>query len=315
MDDLRAWLAIPSTGTAETAAAPFWRTLMNLRPDARVVVVRRPVDQVVESLTRLGHWADRGRLEADIRRLDAKLNQIVKRVPGVLVVSYESLASEEGCKRVFEFCLPFKHDPDWWRYWAKINVQIDMRHLVQYYNANKPQISKLAEQVRCLTLADLDQRRLREPDDLVFSTESFEAMYRDIDKLASQHCVAVGERPGNYADKNIDLLNRLDRLGSLQTVTARCNGRLFGYLVTVIGPSLEDPGVTTAEHTTFFASPEFAGLGRQLQKFAKQALVERGVHELLLRAGTRGDGPRLAALYRRMGAEDHGQLFKLNLTT
>ena len=41
--DVRSWLAQDHTGTAETAAAPWWRLVQHYRPDVRTLVVRRPV--------------------------------------------------------------------------------------------------------------------------------------------------------------------------------------------------------------------------------------------------------------------------------
>jgi hypothetical protein len=39
LGDVKTWLAMPRTGTVETAASPFWRTLRDLAPDARVVIL------------------------------------------------------------------------------------------------------------------------------------------------------------------------------------------------------------------------------------------------------------------------------------
>src|SRR5664279_2954834 len=86
LDDVRSWLAQPLTGTVETAAGPFWRLLMDLAPDARVVVLRRPVAEVVDSLVRLGF--ERAPMVRIMTRLDAKLAQIAVRVPGCLSVSF-----------------------------------------------------------------------------------------------------------------------------------------------------------------------------------------------------------------------------------
>src|SRR5690348_11556095 len=80
VEDIKSWFAQPNTGTAETAAAPFWRTVQHISPDTKVVVVRRPVEDVLESLMRLAPF-DRVQLEAHLRRLDRKLDQIEKRVP------------------------------------------------------------------------------------------------------------------------------------------------------------------------------------------------------------------------------------------
>jgi len=99
----------------------------------------------------------------------------------------------------------------------------------------------------------------------------------------------------------------------LQTMTARSNGRMFGYLMTVIGPSLDARDRLAGFHTIFFASPLIRGLGMKLQRAALDALRARGVQEVQMRAGHRGSGPRLGTFYRRLGAEEFGQLYRLEL--
>jgi hypothetical protein len=101
--------------------------------------------------------------------------------------------------------------------------------------------------------------------------------------------------------------------GLMQIMTARCNGRMFGYLMTLISPSLTSESVTAASHTTFYASPDAPGLGLKLQRAAVKALKDRGVDHVMLQAGVRGDGPRMSTLFKRMGAQDEGQLFRLQL--
>ena len=88
---------------------------------------------------------------------------------------------------------------------------------------------------------------------------------------------------------------------------------MFGYLMAILGPSLEFEDTTVAVNTTFFASKEFPGLGMRLQRASAEALRQRGVSELVLWAGGRGSGPRLASLYKRLGANDWGQLYHLDL--
>ena len=51
----------------------------------------------------------------------------------------------------------------------------------------------------------------------------------------------------------------------------------------------------------------------KLQRAAIETLQARGVNEVFFRAGVRGSGPRMGAMYRRLGAADDGQLYKLNL--
>lgn len=88
---------------------------------------------------------------------------------------------------------------------------------------------------------------------------------------------------------------------------------MFGYLMTVISPSLEEENSLTTTQGTFYASPDIPRLGMKLQQAAVEAMRAAGVGEAFYRAGPRGDGPRMGAVYRRLGAEDAGQLFRLPL--
>lgn len=314
LDDVRSWLAQPCTGTAETAAAPWWRLARHLRSDLRVVVVRRDVTDATDSLMRLGLFADRTAVERLMLRLDRKLEQISRRVPDALSVRFEDLEREEVCAAVFEHCLPYQHDPDWWKLWAPVNIQCDMRAIVRHAHAHAKQLDKLERVAKHQTLALMARGEPGDLDGLTIQAEPFDTWLRDAEKLFNDHLVAVGEAPGDWQGKNIPLLRALDDLGAMQIMTARCNGRMFGYLMSVISPSLESPDVLSAQHATFYADPAVRGLGIRLQRAALEALRQRGVDEVFARAGTRGEGPRMAPLYRRLGGEDFGQLFRIDLT-
>ena len=149
LDDVRSWLAQPTTGTAETAAAPYWRLLAQLAPEARVVVVRRAAEEAVESFMRLESAVtgpfDREALLHAFRYGDAKLRQAAARWPGALQVKFAGLDQEETCARVFEYCLPFKHDSAWWRQLAPINIQCDFPAQWRDFQTSLPQIMNLAE--------------------------------------------------------------------------------------------------------------------------------------------------------------------------
>jgi hypothetical protein len=147
-----------------------------------------------------------------------------------------------------------------------------------------------------------------------FQQEPFEQWYRDGRELFAEHLVRVGEVPDNHAIKNLPLLRVLDAAGALHITTARSNGRMFGYLATLVGPSLESIDGVWATNTFFYASPAIRGLGMKLQRASIAALRERGVDEVFMLAGPRGDGPRMGGLYRRLGAEDSGQFYRLPLT-
>jgi hypothetical protein len=112
--------------------------------------------------------------------------------------------------------------------------------------------------------------------------------------------------------KNFPLLRKLEAIGASQIMTARCNGRMFGYLLSLTAPSLESLDVLSAQHLTFYASTDFPGLGMKLLRAANVALQTKGVSEIFMRAGIRGDGPRMGVLYRRLGAEGFGEMYRLS---
>lgn len=313
LDDVQAWFSQQATGTVETAGAPWWRLLERFAPDAKVVVVRRPVEEVLDSLTRLAGF-DVPALTRAICQLDCKLDQIAARVPNVLSVQFADLEKEETCAALFEHCLPYKHDSEHWAQLAAVNVQINFAALIRYTAAYKPALDKLAAIAKQQVLAGMAKREPVAPDGITFQTEPFETWVQDGAKLFDEHLVQVGEAPGNWQNKNLPLMKKLHDAGLMQIMTARCNGRMFGYLMTVIGPSLVSEATTMGAHTTFYASPDVPGLGMKLQRAALGALKERGVDEVHFQAGVRGSGERIGAIYKRLGAEDAGQVFRLDLT-
>jgi hypothetical protein len=157
------------------------------------------------------------------------------------------------------------------------------------------------------------KRQPREADGVTFQCEPFREFYRDAQPLFAEHLVQTGQSPDDHARKNVPLLERLDDDGCLHVFTGRSNGRMFSYLLSVIAPSLDSPTEMLAEQTIFFADPSWPGLGMKTQRAAIADLRERGVNRVLMRAGRRGSGPRLGALFRRLGAEPFGDLYNLSL--
>jgi hypothetical protein len=313
LDDVKAWIGQPNTGTVETAGAPFWRLAQQFRPGMQTIVIRRPVADVVESLMRLDLGFDRAPMTAAMVRLDRKLDQIEARVPGCLSVRFDDLADEATCARLFEHCLPYQHDPAWFATMAPLNLQISMAAMMRYARAHKAQTDKITAMARQSSFAALHQKPTSVHDGITIREEPLDAYINDCHAIFTDHAASIGEGPEYYRQLNFDMMRTLDQAGALQTMIARCNGKVFGYLLTIISPSMDDASVLSSQHTTFFASPEFPGLGMKLTRAANEALRAKGVGEIIFRAGVRGDGPRLGTLYRRLGAEDCGRLYMLKI--
>lgn len=312
LGDLDRWFSQPRIGTAETAAAPWWRLVQKTCPEIRTLVVRRPVEEVVESLFATGLPFDRDKLTYTMRRLDSKLSQIAARVPGALVVDYPSLAHTATLQQVFSFCHSGDASPDrWLATLCPVNLQVDLGALLRYFLTFQEPLVRLGKIAKHRMLADLHVGREPQAQGFTFSQEPFDVFYRDAQGLFAEHLCQVGEAPDAFQGKNLPLLRELDSLGCLQITTARSNGKMFGYLMVVVGPSLEAPQQLVGTNTTFFSS--VPGIGEKLQRASLEALRLNGVSLVNFQAGVRGSGPRLGALYQRLGAIPSGQTYSLAL--
>lgn len=312
LEDARSWLAQPMTGTVETAAAPFWRLVQHMRPDLRLVTIRRDPDEVAESAVRCGLASDLDMTVKVMRRLDRKLGQIERRT-GARSFRFEDLKREDVCADLFEHLLPHKHDSARWAELDRTNLQINTSGLTRYVAAYRPQIERLSGIARQKSLALLSSRRVHDTGALTLGFEPLADLLRDGQPLMRDHLAEVGENPDNLGQKNLTLLQAIEDAGGLQVTVARSNGRVFGYLVTLISASLEAEDRDWSCHSAFYASPDYPGLGLKLQRKAAEGLRARGVHEVVMRAGVRGSGDRVSALYRRLGAEPFGSYYRIEL--
>ena len=314
LEDVKAWFRQPCTGTIETAGAFWWRLLEKLAPGTRVVVVRRPVGEVIESLMAIpGCTFDRGELEATMGRLDRKLDQIEARIANVVSVRFDDLSNEATCAALFEYCTGQEHDRDRWEAMAPINIQVNMRALIRYCAAYRPALEKMAAVAKHRTMTTLAMRKPTGADNMTIQTEPFDDWLTDAGRVLAEHHAQIGEAPGNWQNKNIPLLRTMFEMGAMQITTARSNGRMFGYLMTLLAPSLADEGVMTAVNTAFFADPACPGLGLKLQRAALVSFRDQGIGEVLWETNTVGSGNRISSIYRRLGAEEKGSVYRLKL--
>lgn len=311
VEDVKSWFAQPNTGTVETGVAPFWRLIQSKCPDVRFVTIRRRVDEAIASTLAAAPIGNPDALVKTLRATDAKLTQIERRAPDVLSVRYEDLVREDVCATVFEHCLPYAHDSLWWSRWKDVVVSGDLFAQRRYAEAHLPQIMKMCRTAKQASLAAM-ARPSKETEGMTFQVERFDHWYADAAPLFRDHMVITGQGVEDFSKKNIALARRIDQVGMMQIVTARLNGRMFGYLLSIISPSL-DSETWMAQHLPFYASPEFPGLGMKLQREATTRLQAMGVSDVFARSGVRGSGPRLGAMYKRLGYEDYGRLHRLGL--
>lgn len=315
LDDVRSWLSQDRMGTVETAAAPFWRLMVDIRPDVRIATVRRPIPQVIDSLSRTGMSFDMAVLTRHLTKLNRKLDQI-ERLPDVLSVDYAALTDAATCRKIFEHCLPFPHDAAWWARLDAVNLQVDLAAQFRYLRAYAPQLRK-AEAVCARRIRSIIRPpKMGDPDDsgITIQEEPFIAAWEGAKSIMAEHCLAVGEEPEDWRALNVPLMEKLDDLGAMLVMTARCNGRMLGYLGTVLSPSLKEVGVIQATQLGLFVCEDAAGhgLGPRLTKAAIDAAWARGAKQVFMRSGVRGDGPRMHAVFRRLGAKEDGRLYRID---
>lgn len=314
--DARSWLSQEKAGSSETGIAGHWRLLKKMRPDVRIVTIRRPVDEVVRSFNAACGIDLSAQITPVFKKLDAKLNQIEKRIPGVISIQSQDLAKEETCAMLFEHCLPYKHDHNWWAMHDRANLQVNLPALLRYMAACAPQLSTI------LSVASQESRKLmwagkkpHDKDGMTFEAIPFDVWLEDAQSLLSQHHADCDQASDAFDYKNIDLFRRLDAAGALQTIVAKANGRMFGYLISVLGDSFEFTDSGIAVQTAFFRAPDAPGLGSRLIQASVDLLNKQrgGRWEIIQRAGRRASGPALGKLFKKMGAEEYGEIYRLSI--
>jgi hypothetical protein len=108
-------------GTVETGAVIGWQLIKRLIPEAQIIVVKRPVEEIKRSLAKFGITPVEGELEARRAMLDA-----CGEAPGVTWIEYGELDDESVCRWIFETCLEREFDRKWHARLAKQNIQIDV---------------------------------------------------------------------------------------------------------------------------------------------------------------------------------------------
>ena len=310
MEDVKSWLEQPFVGSAETAIMPFWRLIPK---NVRIVVIRRPPAEVALSLSCVMTRVP-SNLNSLLMRWDAKLEQVTRRVPGVLSVSFAELATRDGAAKVFEHALQVPFDEAWWRTLAPVNIQEPFATFERYAVAFQPQLRRMAELAKGSILREMALRGERNIEGIELAEEPFGVFLRDGVDLFAEHAFAVGEASGSFREKNLPYLQAKSDAGELQIVTGRSNGRMFGYLMTELTVSRESASRKAAVETTFFASSDAPGLGMKLQRETLRRLRTRGISEVWFRAGDRGNGPKMSHMFRRVGAAPAGSLWRLELS-
>jgi hypothetical protein len=150
LSEVLTMLSIPGMGAAETLAAPAWPLLLTAEPRLRVVVVQRPIEEILASLVA----ATRDQIQLDLEKLRHLLAYVRRALdklslqPQTLTVDFHELEREETCAAIFEHCLPYKHDSGWWKFLSAKNINPDVVRLAALYAQREKEILALGKECR-----------------------------------------------------------------------------------------------------------------------------------------------------------------------
>lgn len=161
-DIKRFFYSRPNVGCSETAAGPLWQIIKHHVPDAKRVVIRRPLEDVMNAMMNLDlsgvAYYEYDKLKRILSREIRDLEKISAE-PDVLTVDYADLKTPEACAAIFEHVLPYRFDYDWWRVLDKTKVEVDVKQVILYYYANKDGVDgfkkKCKSELRRLAYAGL----------------------------------------------------------------------------------------------------------------------------------------------------------------
>lgn len=143
MSDFARSFACGMRGTVETGAIEGWRQIVKALPNGRFLTVRRPLNEVKQSLAKFGLVAD-AELEERETMLDAiEAEGFAERV------NYTDLL-QRGCRKwIWEYFLPeVPFDVERDATFAQTNIQVDMQVRVAQLVRRSVAIASLKEELR-----------------------------------------------------------------------------------------------------------------------------------------------------------------------
>jgi hypothetical protein len=112
-------------GSVETGGMIGWQLIRKELPDLKTIVVRRPLQEVYESITMAGARYDLKVNLTNLAELNAMLDLIASQ-PDVFSINAIDLDAPVMAKWLFEYCLELEFDFDWWHRMSQFNVQVNV---------------------------------------------------------------------------------------------------------------------------------------------------------------------------------------------
>lgn len=145
-----AFIHAPYLGTCETGAQFAWRLIKRLVPHVRMAVVLRDPHEVAESLARFGMGGKMLLPEMQMRHDDLLTIADQK---DVMVLEHSQLGSFEHCERLFNHLTDGSLLEDRFDQLKPMNIQVDMKAVLEKTIRNAPRIEALKAEARGLMCA------------------------------------------------------------------------------------------------------------------------------------------------------------------
>lgn len=127
----------------------FWQDVVAHRPDCRIAVILRPVEEVISSLIHLGVPVSVATWDV-VRKIYAAASEAAMH-KGTFLASYADLQSNLVCANLYRFMHGYEPPVGWIRHWQKLHVQRDWREQATVVEQNRDGMPRL--------LAERAQRR------------------------------------------------------------------------------------------------------------------------------------------------------------
>lgn len=129
-------------GTVETGAMAGWRVIRKELPSAKFVVIKRPVDEIYNSLWSQNIYPTFGELEAK----EKILNEIVY-LDGTETIEFRDLAIPSVVKWLYHHCLGIELSNNLLNEYQGQNLQLDLQSRMEILQNRSGAITRLKQEI------------------------------------------------------------------------------------------------------------------------------------------------------------------------
>lgn len=141
--------------------------------------------------------------------------------------------------------------------------------------------------------------------ELAVRVERFAEIWPEVDQLGLEHFAEVdgGVEPKRSYVLDSDQMRQMCKQGILRILTARCEGKLVGYLTWQISLDVESRNLLIAQQGAWFVRPGYPKAAHRLFTESISYLKSLGVQCIFPHHRLQGRGRGLARFFARQGAK------------